>query len=182
MRKMPEKKILSVDFQRDKTKWIIVAILSVMLLCVVFYNTVLSSKEPVRKPYIEEQQNAAPGFNISSNVLELLQPAAPAVVLDEAAKEDLIPPLITDLFSFRERAESRRTEVEAVEMEEEDFTLKGTIIDGNHSVAFLNDEVLSINDTINGFTVVEITENRTVLKNSQKEITILQEDKLDVLF
>ena len=63
--------------------------------------------------------------------------------------------------------------------EKEDFVLKGTIIGGDNSVAFINDQVLGVGETIHGFTVVSISAAKAVIKNDKEEITVLLEDKLD---
>ena len=61
----------------------------------------------------------------------------------------------------------------------DEFVLKGTIIDGDNSVAFLNDETVALGDTFNGFTLVEITADKAVIKNEEEEITLLFKDEFD---
>ncbi len=87
--------------------------------------------------------------------------------------------MIKDLFSFGSRSDSQNQDAVGVPEEKEDFVLMGTIIDGENSVAFINDQVLGVGDTTHGFTVVSINDAKAVIRNDKKEITVLREDKFN---
>ena len=166
------------NLSKEKIKWALVAILGGMLLFVL-YSNLRPSGENNQMIVLQENQAEAVEQNIDLTSETELMPALEMLSAMNKTTNTLTPSMIQDIFSFA----SRRNGVEGEMMgspEEEEFVLKGTIIDGDNSVAFLNDEVLSLGETVNGYTLVEITADSATIKNGEDVITVLSEkDEID---
>ena len=169
---------LLTGFKKEKKKWIVVTLLSPILLFVLYYNIMLS-KNGDTAVRVQEQKVKAVDYSIQlPTIKELLRSLATADEEDETS-EGIRPLMITDLFSFGSRSDLQNQEAVELPEEKEDFVLKGTIIDGENSVVYINEQVLGIGDTIHGFTVVSIHDAKAVIRNDKEEITVLLEDRFD---
>ena len=169
---------LLTGFKREKKKWIVVALLGPILLFVLYYNITLS-KSGDTATRVQEQKVQAVDYSIPlPTINEVLPSLAPAHEEDETT-EGINPLMIKDLFSFVSRSDSQNQDTVLLPEEKEDFVLKGTIIEGENSIAYINEQVLGVGDTIHGFTVVSINDAKAVIRNDKEEITILLEDKFD---
>jgi hypothetical protein len=163
---------------KEKIKWALVAILGGVLLFVLYSNLRPSDEN---NPMIVLQENQAEAVEQSIDLPSetQLMPALEMLSAMNKKNNTFSPSMIQDIFSFA----SRRNGVEGEMVgspEEEAFVLKGTIIDGDNSVAFLNDEVMSLGETVSGYTLVEITAESATIKNGEDVITVLPEkDEID---
>ena len=172
---------LLTGFKREKKKWIVVALLGPVLLFVFYYNIMLSKSGDTAVRVQEEKVKAVDYSNPLPTMNELLPSLATAHEEDETT-EGINPLMIKDLFSFGSRSDLQDRDAMGLPEEKEDFVLKGTIMDGENSVAYINEQVLGVGDTIHGFTVVSISDAKAVVRNDKEEITVLLEDKFDEMF
>ena len=162
---------------KEKIKWSLVAMLSAILLMVLYFNF-KPSRSGEQTLTLEGHIAEALDHSISSIPEKEVMPSLDALLEKDETTSLAVPLLIQDIFSFASRKNAPDSAViDPSEIDE--FVLKGTIIDGDNSVAFLNDETVALGDTFNGFTVVEITADKAVIKNEEEEITLLFKDALD---
>jgi hypothetical protein len=162
---------------KDKIKWSLVAILSVLLIMVLYFNF-KPSRSGEKTIALQGQVAEALDQSIPALPGKEIMPSLEALTAKEVISSPAVPLLIQDIFSFA----SRKNGPDSALMdppEIDEFVLKGTMIDGDNSVAFLNDEIVALGDTFNGFTMVEITADKAVIKNEEEEITLLFKDELD---
>lgn len=162
---------------KEKIKWALVAILSVLLI-MVFYFNLKPSRSGEKTIALQGQVAEAIDHSIPSLPEKDIMPSLEALTVKEGTTSPAVPQLIQDIFSFA----SRKNGPDSALMdpsEIDEFVLKGTMIDGDNSVAFLNDETVALGDTFNGFTLVEITADKAVIKNEEEEITLLFRDEFD---
>ena len=176
--KIKKTKLISKE---EKNKWIIVALLSLILIFVFYYNIILS-KSGDKTLRIQEQKVEAVDHSIPSIHKNELIPSLPSLNKKDETKKNVVPLMIQDIFSFAPRSDSQGKNTMGLSMEKKVFILKGTIIDGKNSVAFINDQVLGIGGKISGFTVVRISDTKAVIRNEKEEITVLLEDETDETF
>ena len=169
---------LVTGFKREKKKWIVVALLSPLLLFVLYYN-ITFSKSGNTAVRVQEQKVEAVDYSIPLATISELLPSLSTAHKEDEKTASVSPLMIQDLFSFGSRSDSQDQETADSPMEKESFVLKGTIIDGENSVAFINEQVVGVGDTIHGFIVVSISDSKAVIRNDKEEITVLLEDKLD---
>ena len=162
---------------KEKIKWSLVAMLSVILLMVLYFNF-KPSRSGEKTLALQGQIAEALDHSISSLPEKEIMPSLETLMEKDETTSPAVPMLIQDIFSFASRKNGPDSAViDPSEIDE--FVLKGTIIDGDNSVAFLNDETVALGDTFNGFTLVEITADKAVIKNEEEEITLLFKDELD---
>jgi hypothetical protein len=162
---------------KEKIKWSLVAVLSVLLIMVLYFN-LKPSRSGEKTLALQGQVAEALDHSIPSMPENELMPPLEALMDDGETTNPAISLLIQDIFSFAARGNAQnRTAMDTTKAE--DIILKGTIIDGDNSVAFLNDAIVGLGNSFNGFIVVEITANKAVIKNEEEEITLLVEDGLD---
>jgi hypothetical protein len=162
---------------KEKIKWSMVAILSVLLIMVLYFN-LKPSRSGETALALQGQLAEALDHGIPSLPEKDIMPSLEGLMEKDETTSPVVPLLIQDIFSFA----SRKNAPEGTMMgpsEIDEFVLKGTIIDGDNSVAFLNDETVALGDTFNGFTLVEITADKAVIKNEEEEITLLFKDEFD---
>jgi hypothetical protein len=181
---MPDKtKKMAVDFKKEKGKWIVVAALSLTLILVYSRNFMkASSKGDTEAVMAQEQQVEVVDSLVPRALKDELKSYFPTAKAKDEVTKDILPFAVKDIFYFDPPSKAEEKEPEALAEEEETFVLKGTIIDGENSVAFLNDEVLAIGESLDGFTLVQIASDRAVLKNKEEKITVLLEDGIDEMF
>lgn len=173
----------AIDFKKEKNKWILVAVLSVILVLVyVFYFKKASSVDGHKDLIVQNKKVEVLDNDILSALPTELKPSLPMVHVNDQVNNDIIPLVVKDIFSFGLQKDIQKEMTEELPIEKEGFILKGTLMDGNNSLAFLNDQVLGIGDRFNGFTVVQITDDKAVIRNGEKEITLLIEDPIDEAF
>lgn len=159
---------------KEKIKWTLVAILGGVLLFVLYSNLRPSGGGNKQMPALQENVAEAVEQNIDLTSETELMPALEMLSAMNKSNNTLTPSMIQNIFSFA----SGRNGVNSGTMgpkEEDDFVLKGTIMDGDNSVAFLNDEVVGLGETVNGYTLVEITADSATIKNGEDVITVLPE-------
>ena len=162
---------------KEKIKWSLVAILSVLLI-MVFYFNLKPSRSGKKTIALQGQVAEAIDHSIPALPEKDIMPSLEALTVKEETTSPAVPQLIQDIFSFA----SRKNGPDSALMdpsEIDEFVLKGTMIDGDNSVAFLNDQTVALGDTFNGFTLVEITADKAVIKNEEEEITLLFRDEFD---
>jgi hypothetical protein len=159
---------------KEKIKWTLVAILCVVLICVLYFNFKPSGGGK-KNLVLQENKAEALDNSILLTPESELMPALEALTGTHNTTSPMVPSMIQDIFSFASRKNSPGTAVMGPP-EVEEFVLKGTIMDGDNSVAFLNDEIVSLGEPFNGFTVVEITATSITIKNEEDEITVLEEE------
>lgn len=162
---------------KEKIKWSLVAVLSVMLIMVLYFN-LKPSRSGEKTLALQGKVAEALDHSISSMPDNELIPSLEALTDEGETTNHLVPLLIEDIFSFASRRNAPANAMMSPS-EAEEFVLKGTIIDGDNSVAFLNDEIVGLGNSFNGFTVIEITADKAVIKSEEEEITLLVEDGLD---
>jgi len=162
---------------KEKIKWSLVAILSVILLMVLYFN-LKPSRSGETTLALQGEVAEALDHSISPLPEKEVMPSLEALMEKAETTNPVVPLLIQDIFSFASRKngpDSAMMDPSAID----EFVLKGTIIDGDNSVAFLNEETVALGDTFNGFTVVEITADKAVIKNEEEEKTLLFKDEFD---
>ena len=163
---------------KEKIKWALVALLGGVLLFVL-YSNLRPSGGNNQMLVLQENNAEAVAKEIDLTPETELIPALEMLSAMNNPNNTLAPSMIQDIFSFA----SRRNGVDSGMVgpqEDDDFVLKGTIIDGENSVAFLNDEVVGLGETVNGYTLVEITADSATIKNGEDVITVLPEkDEID---
>lgn len=158
---------------KEKVKWTLVAVLGVVLLFVLYFN-LNPSGGGEKTLALQENEAEALDYSIPLTPETELMPALEMLTATQKTNT-MIPSMIEDIFSFTSRKNSPDSPMTGPS-EAEEFVLKGTIIDGDNSVAFLNDEIVGLGEPFNGFTVVEITANSITIKNEEDEITVLEEE------
>jgi hypothetical protein len=162
---------------KEKIKWGLVSMLSVVLIMVLYFNFKPSGSGE-KTIALQGQLAEALDHSIPALPGKEIMPSLDALIEKEVISSPAVPLLIQDIFSFASRKNGpNSTLMDPPEAEE--FVLKGTMIDGDNSVAFLNDEIVALGDTFNGFTMVEITADKAVIRNEEEEITLLFKDELD---
>lgn len=163
---------------KEKIKWALVAILGGVLLFVL-YSNLRPSGENNQMLALQESKAEAVEQSIELTPETELMPALKMLSAMNKTTNTLTPSMIQNIFTFASGRKGMGSEVMGPS-EEDDFVLKGTIIDGDNSVAFLNDEVLGLGETFNGYTLVEITADSATIKNGEDVITVLPEkDEID---
>jgi len=162
---------------KEKIKWSLVAILSVLLI-MVFYFNLKPSRSGEKTIALQGQVAEAIDHSIPALPEKDIMPSLEALTVKEGTTSPEVPQLIQDIFSFASRKNGPDSALMGPS-EIDEFVLKGTMIDGDNSVAFLNDETVALGDTFNGFTLVEITADKAVIKNEEEEITLLFRDEFD---
>lgn len=158
---------------KDKVKWIMVAGLGVVLLFVLYFN-LKPSGGGEKTLALQENEAEAFDYSIPLTPETELMPAL-EMLTDTHKTNTMVPSMIEDIFTFASRKNSPDSSMTGPP-EAEEFVLKGTIIDGDNSVAFLNDEIVGLGEPFNGFRVVEITATSITIKNEEDEITVLEEE------
>lgn len=168
---------------KEKTKWIIVAILCGILILVIFYN-ITSSEKGKKDVTIRAKKVNAMDFFLAPDLVNNLRTSLSPKLKEE--EEELRNPELSlparDIFAFDPDGYNKATSREKIQIGQEDFKLQGTIIDGMHSVAFVNDEVLAIGEIFNGYTVIHISAGQAVLKKGTKEVIISRRAEIDEVF
>jgi len=162
---------------KEKIKWSLVAILSVVLIVVLYFN-LKPSRSGENTIALQGQVAEALDHTIPSLPEKDIMPSLEALTVKEGTNSPAVPQLIQDIFSFGSRKngpDSALVDPSGID----EFVLRGTIIDGDNSVAFLNNETVALGDTFNGFTLVEITADKAVIRNEEEEITLLFKDEFD---
>lgn len=162
---------------KEKIKWSLVAILSVLLIMVLYFN-LKPSRSGETALALQGQVAEALDHGMPTLPEKDILPSLDGLMEKDETTSPVLPLLIQDIFSFA----SRKNAPDSAMMgpsEIDEFVLRGTIIDGDNSLAFLNDETVALGDTFNGFTVTEITADKAVIKNEKEEITLLFKDELD---
>ena len=162
---------------KEKIKWGLVAILSVLLIMVLYFNF-KPSRSGEQAIAVQGQVAEALDHSIAALPEKKIMPSLEALTEKEETTSPVVPLLIQDIFSFAARKNAPNSSLTGPP-EIEDFVFKGSMIDGDNSVAFLNDEVVALGETFNGFTLVEITADKAVIKNEEEEITLLFKDEFD---
>jgi hypothetical protein len=167
----------NANHTKEKIKWALVAILSVLLIMVLYFN-LKPSRSGGKTIALQGQVAEALDHTIPSLPENDIMPSLEGLMEQDETTNPALPLLIQDIFSFASRKNGPESAlVDPSDLDE--FVLRGTIIDGDNSVAFLNDETVALGDTFNGFTLVEITADKAVIKNEEEEITLLFKDEFD---
>jgi hypothetical protein len=159
---------------KEKIKWTLVAVLCVVLLLVLYFN-LKPSGDGKKTLVLQENKAEALDNSILLTPETGLMPALEALTDTHKTTNTMVPSMIQDIFSFASRKNSPDSAMMGPP-EAEEFVLKGTIMDGDNSIAFLNDEIVGLGEPFNGFTVVEITATSITIKNEEDEITVLEEE------
>lgn len=159
---------------KDKVKWTLVSLLCVVLLSVLYSNFRPSGGNN-QIPSLQENKAEAVEQNSDLTAETERMPALDMLSAMNKTTNTLTPSMIQDIFSFASRRNGVESDMTGSQ-EEEELVLKGTILDGDNSVAFLNDEIVGLGEPFNGFTVVEITATSITIKNEEDEITVLEEE------
>ena len=159
---------------KEKIKWTLVAVLCVVLLLVLYFNLKPAGKGNNTLALQENTAEAVDNSILLTPETELM-PALEVLTATHKSTNPMVPSMIADIFSFASR-KNIPDSGNAGPSEVEEFVLKGTIMDGDNSVAFLNDEIVGLGEPFNGFTVVEITATSITIKNEEDEITVLEEE------
>ena len=167
----------NINPTKEKIKWSLVAILSVLLIMVLYFN-LKPSRSGEKTIALQGQVAEAIDHSIPSPPEKDIMPSLEGLTVKEGTTSPAVPQLIQDIFSFASRKNG--PDIALMDPSEiDEFVLKGTMIDGDNSVAFLNDETVALGETFNGFTLVEITADKAVIKNEEEEITLLFKDEFD---
>ena len=162
---------------KEKIKWSLVAMLSVILIMVLYFNF-KPSRSGEKTIALQGQVAEALDHSIPALPGKEIMPSLEALTEKQVISSPAVPLLIQDIFSFASRKNGPNSPlVDPSGIDE--FVLRGTIIDGDNSVAFLNNETVALGDTFNGFTLVEITADKAVIRNEEEEITLLFKDEFD---
>ena len=167
----------SANPAKEKIKWVLVAILSVLLIMVLYFNF-KPSRSSEQTIALQGQVAEALDHSIASLPEKQIMPSLEKLTEEEEATSPVVPLLIPDIFSFAARKNTPSSALLGP-AEIEEFVFKGSMIDGDNSVAFINNEVVALGETFNGFTLVEITADKAVIKNEEEEITLLFKDEFD---
>jgi hypothetical protein len=170
---------LTTGFDKEKIKWIFVAILSVALLGVVYKNWKAFRGSPGKAP-VPVLRAETVGVDDLQEVIRGIQglkPASLQPVDDEPdtaftlLKRDLFALAATDTFSENDREDETRLR----QAGQKPIILKGTILNGSHSVAFINDAAIGLGESFKGWQVARIGEDIAFLKKGQRDLTITVE-------
>ena len=137
----------ALDISKEKNKWILVVILSVLLIAVLFYNLILP-KSGGEISALQKQENpvGVDEENLNSFFQKELIPSLQALTYQDENTNNTVYPLVEDIFAFAPRSGGPKGNIQSRSVGKDGFVLQGTIIDGDNSVAFLNDQVLGLGE------------------------------------
>jgi len=163
--------------KKEKIKWALVAALGMVLLGVGYSNFRPSSGG---KNGLAGQPEPAQEADILNSLLpEKLSVESPEVLTAEPeTANSLASPMIQNIFAFASRKDLPGI-APMDTPDEKEFVLKGTIMDGENSLAYINDEMIGLGESINDFTLIDISIDSATIKNGDEVITLL--DKEDVI-
>ncbi len=167
--------------KKEKTKWIMVALMLPVLLMVIVYNVKSLNSKKTTEPVARKKPVQAAAYTRQDTVpreILRLEPVPAEVTFNASEEVRTVPVDIRDIFALVQKNGFAQKQEAAEEMRanNETFKLQGTIVNEKKAVVFINNQILSIGDKMEGYTVTHISQGRAVLNDGSRAITVVEEE------